>query len=99
MGGRECVGDYDHGLCGEVLFRITAWIDDDIQIEEAAIFRQFMLPSYTNHHDSQRGNPLRLGERFDTTRSFETLESILDRHPFFAGLNRSFGRAKCRCSS
>ena len=60
MGGREFVGDFDHGLCGEVLFCITAWLDDNLQIEEAAICRQFMLPSYTNHHDSQRRNPLRL---------------------------------------
>lgn len=63
MGGREPVGDPHHGLRGKVLFRITSRPDDDLQIEEAALFRQFVLQSYTDHHDSQRGNPLRLGGR------------------------------------
>src|SRR6266545_4036836 len=60
MGGRRPLGDPHHGLRGKVLFRITAWLDDDLQIEEAAICSRFVLQSHTNHHDSQRGNPLRM---------------------------------------
>jgi hypothetical protein len=60
MGGRWPPGDPHNGLRGKVLFCIAAWLDDDLQIEEAAVCRQSVLPSDTDHHDSQRGNPLRL---------------------------------------
>ena len=41
--GRKPPGDSHHWFCGEILFRITAWSDDDLQVQKAALCRKSVL--------------------------------------------------------
>src|SRR6266540_3994937 len=60
MGRRGRAGDPDYGFCRGLLFHAAAWPVDHLQIRNAEAISDSVLQNDPDHHEPERGCPVRL---------------------------------------